>query len=471
VLSHSVEYFIFLCAAAATFYAVPTRWRWLVLCASGLSFLVHSSPMDASVAIAITLLNYFAALSIEKRTDTPLAYPLLLGAISANLVTLFVFKYSSAASSALNALHVFGLPAAESLVVPLGLSYYTFQSIGYLVEVYWGRAPAEPHVGKLGASVLFFPKLSAGPIERPHRFLAQLAKPSPLRVRNLEAGFEQVCIGIFKKCVIADRIGKIIDPIYKNFEGRPGLPLLGAIVLYTIQIYNDFSGYTDIALGTARIFGFELTPNFDRPFSARSVSEFWRRWHISLSSWTTDYVYKPLAMQLRNFPLGGTLAILITFLVLGAWHGARATFLMFGLLHGLAVVTETAFTRATRSGGAAGLVVPDRLKNVLTVAFYSMTCVFFRATSVSDACYVVTHALRRLGDPAGMRWALTNKVDLLLVAVASAALVLLRARAGKGSQTEQTGRRPVESWLVCYGLLGAVTLLGIFVDTFVYEQF
>jgi len=316
VLAHSAEYLILLIVSATAFFVVPFALRWAVLCAAGIAFLWYASPEAVVVAIAMTLVNYFAALRIEKHLDTQRAYGLLIATITVDVGALLGFKYIRFLPRLFDSAHLPALKGAESLLLPLGISYYTFQCIGYLVEVYWGRSAAERHCGRLASSILFFPKLMAGPIERPHRFLLQLGAPTRMDLGNVGRGAEQVCLGVFRKCVIADRIGRIIDPVYKNFEGRPGIPLLVAIGLYTVQIYNDFSGYTDIALGTARIFGFELTPNFNRPFSARSVSEFWRRWHISLSSWTTDYVYKPLAIHLRNWSFGGSLAIVITFLVL-----------------------------------------------------------------------------------------------------------------------------------------------------------
>jgi D-alanyl-lipoteichoic acid acyltransferase DltB (MBOAT superfamily) len=218
----------------------------------------------------------------------------------------------------------------------IGMSFYTFQALSYSNDIYREIQIPEAHLGRFALYVCFFPKLLQGPIERAGGLLIQLRKPFEFDYENTREGLLRIAWGLFKKVVIADRVAVIVNTVYGNAGGFTGLPLIVATYSYAIQIYTDFSGYTDIALGTARLFNIRLTENFNKPYFAQGVADFWRRWHISLSSWLLDYIFRPLQWRWRDLRLAGPfMALLVTFLVSGAWHGASWNFILWGLLHGL----------------------------------------------------------------------------------------------------------------------------------------
>jgi D-alanyl-lipoteichoic acid acyltransferase DltB (MBOAT superfamily) len=228
-----------------------------------------------------------------------------------------------------------------SILLPLGISFYVFQVIGYNLEIYWENAKPEQHLGHFAAYVMFFPKLISGPIERAHLFLPQIKSEKRFNYDYIKSGLQLILWGLFKKLVIADRIDPVTNLIFNNVDDYHGLSLIIGIGLYIVQLYADFSGYTDIALGLARTLGYKLTDNFNRPFQATSISDFWRRWHITLSSWVLDYIYTPVAASKRGWGKYGTIyALIITFTILGFWHGASWNFVIYGFLHALAVSYE-----------------------------------------------------------------------------------------------------------------------------------
>jgi D-alanyl-lipoteichoic acid acyltransferase DltB (MBOAT superfamily) len=327
---------------------------------------------------------------------------------------------------------------------------------------------------------LFFPKFVAGPIERPHHFVPQLEAAKPFDANNLVAGLKRIGWGLFKKTVVADRLALVIAPVYDSPDDFSGLVLLLTIALYPVQLYNDFSGYTDIALGSARVLGLDICPNFNRPFSARTITDFWRRWHISLSSWTNDYIFRPLSaytlLNTRRRKLGLCFSITSAFLVLGVWHGATWNFVLFGLLHGAAVSVE-ALTQRERARLLANLParVADRLNNVATLSFYALTCVFFRADSVGEALFILARTATGIasitaGDVALFHEQLYRLVVLVVIAAAFSAVRLM---ADRPSISEWLAAKSVGwRWSMYYAVIAGVVLLGEFdVKDFVYVQF
>ena len=483
MLFPSLEYVVFLPLAALAYHAVPARHRWAVLVATGVAFLGFVSPVHAAIALGMAAVNFGTGLGLERWADTPRGTRVLWLALLFDVGVLGYFKYQGFLLQNVNSLALLAGVAppfrARALLLPLGISYYTFQLIGYNLEIHWGRESAEKHFGRFAASVLFFPKLIAGPIERPHRFLAQLAASRPFRAEDLEAGLVQIGWGLFKKCVIADRVALVVDLVYQSPRELTGLPLLIGMFAYVVQVYNDFSGYTDIALGSARILGIELSPNFNHPFSARSVTDFWRRWHISLSSWTNDYIYKPLSMYVSletNWGKGGlVLSILVTFFVLGFWHGPSFTFIVFGLIQGAAVSLEFV-TQRTRGAALAKLParISDLLRHAATLTFYALSCVFFRARTVGDAVYIISHAFRGVGDLRALQRFAPLTYHLGVLALFLAALGLLRARPVEwlAAQRAQRAQRTWARWPLYYAVIISVLVFGLFeINQFVYVQF
>ena len=278
------------------------------------------------------------------------------------------------------------------ILLPIGLSFHTFQAMSYTIEVYYGRQKAERHLGIYALYVMFYPQLVAGPIERPQNLLHQFRRPHRFKADRAAAGLRLMLWGFFKKLVVADRMAPVVDAVFNRPASYgPGMMLL-ATYCFAFQIYCDFSGYSDIARGAAKVMGFRLMENFDRPYAAASVGEFWRRWHISLSTWFRDYLYIPLGGNRVRLPRW-CFNVLVVFLVSGLWHGASWTFVVWGLLHGLYLVgsrlTGPAREQAARATGLAnhpGLLRAWRV--LVTFHLVAFAWIFFRANSVADALFI-----------------------------------------------------------------------------------
>jgi D-alanyl-lipoteichoic acid acyltransferase DltB (MBOAT superfamily) len=348
---------------------------------------------------ASTITAYFTALLIQKNQEKSVRKKYLFIGVIFNLGLLFVFKYYNFFNNSLASILTFyEIPHKShllSLVVPVGISFYIFQVVSYTIDVYRGTKTAERHLGLFALYVAFFPKLLAGPIERAKQFLPQLHESHQWDWGQATNGFKLMVWGLFKKVVVADRLAVFVDVVFNNpgnYEG-PGLAL--AMVLYSFQIYCDFSGYTDIAIGISQVFGLKLMDNFDRPYTARSIAEFWRRWHISFSTWLRDYLYIPLGGN-RVVPARLYINLLIVFLVCGLWHGANWTFVEWGLIHGCYLIVGLA-SRDIRSKIVHSIRLdrfPAVLKGIqvfITFILISLAWVFFRANSLHDAVYFITH--------------------------------------------------------------------------------
>ncbi len=277
-----------------------------------------------------------------------------------------------------------------NILLPIGLSFHTFQAMSYTIEVYRGNQQPERHFGIYALYVMFYPQLVAGPIERPQNMLHQFHEKKFFDYDRVLSGLQQMLLGFFKKIVIADRLGVYVDAVYQDVQHANSISVLIALVFFSFQIYCDFSGYTDIALGAAKVMGFDLMRNFNRPFMSKNISEFWRRWHISLSTWFNDYLFTPLVINKRDWGKAGVVfAILVTFLLSGLWHGAGWPFLIYGLLYGIAVAFEF-LTKKSRSRISKKMpaLIYDNLSIALTFSYVSLALVFFRAGFLSKAILV-----------------------------------------------------------------------------------
>jgi D-alanyl-lipoteichoic acid acyltransferase DltB (MBOAT superfamily) len=268
----------------------------------------------------------------------------------------------------------------SSLILPIGLSFHTFQSLSYVVEVYRGRQRAERHFGIYALYVMFYPQLVAGPIERPQNLLHQFYEDHAFQIENVVSGLSMMAWGYFQKMVIADRAAQYVNPAYGNWQTQSGLTMLLATVLFAIQIYADFAGYSSIAIGAARVMGFELMTNFRHPYFASSVGDFWHRWHISLSTWFKDYVYIPLGGSRVAVPRH-YLNLLITFTISGLWHGANWTFVIWGLYNGMLLVAESIAAKWWLGRGRLLAAV----RRAVTLVLILIGWVFFRAPSLESA--------------------------------------------------------------------------------------
>ena len=475
----SPEFVIFFSLIVPIFYLTPQRQRWLLLLIASYGFYAFGSPFYLPLIMISTLVDYVAARGIAASEDTRIRQRWLFLSLSINLGLLFVFKYynffNDALGAGLGAIGLSsGLPTFE-LLLPVGISFYTFQSLSYTIDVYRGKLQPENHLGIMATFVAFFPQLVAGPIERATNLLPQFRQQQFWSDARVILGLRQMLWGFFKKVVIADRLAIYVNTVYNQPQDQPGQILILATVFFAFQIYCDFSGYSDIAIGAARILGYDLMQNFRQPYMARSVREFWARWHISLSTWFRDYVYIPLGGNRVSFRRN-LLNLMIVFLVSGLWHGAGWTFLLWGALHGLFVVAEALAQRR----GLRLLPQSAWLPRVLwTFSLICLTWIFFRANSIEDAFLILGGLLRF--DPAAdlsapFREGLLGAQTEFLLSWGLIALLLLADFIDSQAQVTTLLRRSPLAlrWALYYGAGAAVVFSGLYglgAQQFIYFRF
>lgn len=353
------------------------------------------------VILLLTLIDYFAGLQIEKSTTINIRRLYLWLSLTANIGLLGTFKYFNFLSASTAAgFHALGLqvtPPLLKVILPVGISFHTFQAMSYTIDVYQRKVPAERSLLNYALYVAFFPQMVAGPIERPRQLLPQFHRDPHVTVERVHSGLQVALWGLFKKMVIADSIGGVVDLVYRDPRQFTNTEVLVATLLFSIQIYCDFSGYSDMAVGVARVMGYELRINFSQPYLSKSVGEFWHRWHISLSTWFRDYVYIPLGGNRVRLPRY-LLNLMITFVVSGLWHGASVVFIVWGALHGLyMVVSRLTMGLRARAVRTIRLDTVPRihavLQSVFTFLLVTIAWVFFRSPTIGEAMYVVRHLI------------------------------------------------------------------------------
>ena len=396
MLFNSFHFLFFFLIVTIFYFLLPHNKRWLLLLISSCYFYMAFVPIYIVILGFTIIVDYFAGIYIEnaqgKRRKLFLIYSLV-----ANVGVLAVFKYYNFINENFSfLLHGFGrtnpIPYL-SILLPIGLSFHTFQAMSYTIEVYRGHQKAERHFGIYSLYVMFYPQLVAGPIERPQNLLHQFREKHLPQYENFSEGLKLMIWGIFKKLVIADRLSIYVNAAYNNADNHNGLTLLVATIFFSIQIYCDFSGYSDIAIGAARVMGFKLMTNFNRPYFSRSISEFWKRWHISLSTWFKDYLYISLGGNKVSIPRW-YFNLFIVFLVSGLWHGANWTFIIWGALNGFylvfALITQNARDKFSKITGLVKFPRFYLFIQVLTT--YLLACfawIFFRANNIHDAFTII----------------------------------------------------------------------------------
>lgn len=391
---NSAEFLIFLPVVLITYFALPYRWRHLFLLAASYYFYMAWKAEYVLLLLLSTTIDYSLALRLERSESKGHRQFLLACSLVSNLGMLFAFKYfnffNDATRDLLMHVNIFYEVPAFQLLLPVGISFYTFQTLSYTIDVYRGEQKAEQSFLRFALFVSFFPQLVAGPIERASRLLPQFQVRQQVDYYRIASGLRRVAWGFFKKVVIADKAAIIVDAIYQQPQGHSGVTLLLATYLFAFQIYCDFSGYSDIAIGISRMLGIRLMENFRQPYLAQSIGEFWRRWHISLSTWFRDYLYIPLGGnrvgESRYFA-----NLLTVFVVSGLWHGASWTFVIWGFLHGLYMVIEQVWERYGPS--LEHLQLPNTLvalgRRFVVFHLVVLAWIFFRANTVGDAFYIV----------------------------------------------------------------------------------
>jgi alginate O-acetyltransferase complex protein AlgI len=362
-------------------------------------------PIYILILLITILIDYFAAIYIYKSVGQKKKFYLIFSIISTCLV-LFVFKYFNFFNDNFKQLAQIGHWSYSiktlKILLPIGLSFHTFQSLSYVIEVYRGNQKPETHFGVYALYVMFYPQLVAGPIERPQNMLHQFYEKHNFEYDNVTYGLKLMLWGYFKKVVIADRLSIYVNAVYNNHQNHNGTSLLLATILFAFQIYCDFSGYSDIAIGSARVMGFKLMTNFNRPYFAKSISEFWKRWHISLSTWFKDYVYIPMGGNRVIKPLV-YFNLLVTFLLSGFWHGANWTYIIWGGLNGTYLIMGMLFSHVKSkikyNFEIWHLQRINQLFNILfTFLLISFSWIFFRANSFEDAIKIIHKIVFERGE-------------------------------------------------------------------------
>lgn len=395
MLFNSFSFLLFFTIVTSLYYILKHSYRWsLLLVASCVFYMFFKAEYILILAFTIVV-DYFAGIAIENAKEKKKKYFFLVFSLIANIGVLAVFKYFNFINDNITGLCNFlgyknSIPYLNMLL-PIGLSFHTFQAMSYTIEVYRGNQSAERHFGIYALYVMFYPQLVAGPIERPQFLLCQFKEAHPYKYYNMVTGLRLMLWGFFKKIVIADRLAVVVNEVYGNYTSYGGASLIIAVIFFAFQIYADFSGYSDIAVGSARVMGYNLIHNFNYPFRSKNFTDFWRRWHISLSTWFNDYLYSPLVLSKRKWGnYAVVFSIMVTFAISGLWHGAGWTFLVFGLLHGLVLSYEALskkFRKKLRASIPAFLY--SRLSVSLTFSFLAFTWIFFRSENFSKAFYII----------------------------------------------------------------------------------
>ena len=392
---NSQSYFLFLPVVYLIFYFAADRYRWLILLFASYGFYASfRAPQLLLVLTLVTGISHAFGKALGRTSGEGGRRRIFWTGTAACLSILVVMKalppILKADPSA---------PGWHPLLISIGVSYFTLQACSYLIDVYLDIQKPEPHFGHYALSLAFFPKLLQGPIERAGDLLPQLRMPYSFKYDSMRSGLLQFSWGLFKKAVVADRLAQFVNPVFGDVHSYSGVVFLVIVCFYAFQIYCDFSGYTDMALGTARLFNIELTQNFRSPYLADSIADFWRRWHISFSRWILDYIFKPLQLAWRRYRQAGTaLALMITFLASGIWHGSTWGFVVWGLLHGLYLASSVFYRplqkKMHRKLGIEKTGLSKAWKRFVTFGLVCLAWIFFRADSIGDGGYVLSRIVR-----------------------------------------------------------------------------
>jgi len=490
MLFNSLHFLVFFPVVVGLYYGLPPRWRGPLLLLASYYFYMSWRAAYALLLLATTLLDYYSGYRMSQLPTKRGRRPWLYLSLASNLGTLFVFKYFNFfRDSALQLAQAWHLPHAAvpalGLLLPVGVSFYTFQSVGYIIDVYQGRLEAERNFGRFALFVAFFPQLVAGPIERGGHMLPQFRREHEFDYARIVSGLRLMAWGLFKKVVVADRLALLVNPVFNNPRQHPEGPLLVlATLAFTFQIYGDFSGYTDLARGAARVLGFDFNLNFRQPYQSASVPEFWRRWHISLSSWFRDYLYIPLGGS-RVGPGRAYGNLLAVFLISGLWHGANWTFLVWGGLHGVYLVLST-WARpfrewlAQRSGLAAHPALRRVLGVLVTFLLVAYAWIFFRANTLGDAVFISQHLLRGWQGMQGpqigtllLEFSQHYRPELAVATLGVGVMLGVEYLGSHRSPQAWVAAQPFATrWAGYVGLMLLILYLGVFNSTsFIYFQF
>jgi alginate O-acetyltransferase complex protein AlgI len=484
MLFNSLQFCAFFFVVTSLFFILPHQWRWALLLAASCYFYMAFIPVYISILAFTIVIDYIAGIIIERSQGKTRKY-FLIASLIANVGVLFVFKYFNFLSNSLTDLisQLSQQPVSHiglRIILPIGLSFHTFQSMSYTIEVYRGNQKAERHFGIFALYVMFYPQLVAGPIERPQNLLHQFHERHNFDYQRVTDGLKLMTWGMFKKVVIADRLAVFANEIYQSPRRYEGWPLIIGTIFFAFQIYCDFSGYSDIAIGSAQVMGFKLMQNFRRPYFATSIADFWSRWHISLSTWFRDYLYIPLGGN-RVSQWRWCANIMIVFLISGLWHGANWTFVIWGALNGLYLIVG-AWTQKIRSRISSALrldrvpLLHSAIQITITFSLVTFTWIFFRANSLSNAFYIASHLWPGPNQP-GIGASLSmlgTPIDIIAAVGAIILLMIVESLQSRQSIRYTLAQQPLAvRWLAYYILVMAIIVLAEISNPteFIYFQF
>ncbi len=479
MLFNSLQFLVFFPIVVVLYYLMPHPFRWAWLLGMSSLFYMAFVPVYVLILYFTIIVDYIIGIQIEQSLGKRREY-LLFVSVLANMGVLAVFKYFNFFTENFNHLFAsmglhFSIPVLN-ILLPLGLSFHTFQALSYTIEIYRGHQKAERHLGVYALYVMFFPQLVAGPIERPQNMLFQYHKNISLDTNLVLSGLRLMLWGYFKKTVIADRMAMFVDPVFQNYGEMNTIYLVLAALSFVIQIYGDFSGYSDIAIGSARVLGIHLMINFERPLLSKNITEFWRRWHISLSTWFKDYVFQPLAVYWRNAGLHGVAAaLLLTFIASGLWHGAGWNFLVYGFLYGSILCFEL-YTKNQRKQlkKHTALWLYNSFSLMFTFIAVAIVQIFFRATSLQEAFLFIENIFTNVHQPIA---AYVNSGTLSFgviswVIILTMLVFMLYIENKYDALLSQLDNHDLENVLFCSTTLFLILSLGVFNQkSFIYFQF
>lgn len=507
MLFNSIQFLIFFPLVVFFYYLLPFRFRWILLLGGSYYFYYTGQTLYIFVLLFSTGIDYVIGLRMGKTTDARERKYFLILSIFCNVGLLVVFKYLSFFGRVFNEIGgLFGFSTAQpvqsgglDLAVPLGISYYTFKKMSYIIDIYRENREPERHAGVFALYVSFFPQVVAGPIDRAKNLLHQFKEKHTFQYDNVVGGLKLVAWGMFKKLVVADRLALFVAPVFKDPSAFPGITLTAATVMFSFQVYADFSGYTDMAVGLARVMGYRCAENFDRPYFSVSITDFWRRWHITLTTWLRDYLFLPIAYSvsrcLGNKSFQSKIAqstapeshayvwgVLATMLLCGLWHGPSWTFVLWGTFHGvylaLSFVTRKKRKKLrkallTKRGKRRALKKIYRAVRVLvTFSIVTFLWIFFAARSVGDAVYIVQHMFSGWGD-----WSVVltgQPLGELMLAFAGILVMLVTEKLQTLEQSRNlfSEKPQLVRWAVYVFWLLAIMNFGVFHDVpFIYARF
>jgi alginate O-acetyltransferase complex protein AlgI len=479
MLFNSFQFLLFFILVTPLYYLTGFKWRWLLLLLASCYFYASFIPAYLLILFTIIIIDYTAGRFIENAGGNRRKFFLIVS-IVANLGVLGIFKYYNFFIDNVNELlALLGIRTTPfplwHLALPIGLSFHTFQAMSYTIEVYRGNQKAEKHPGIYALYVMFYPQLVAGPIERPQQLLPQFYERRRPDYEGISEGLKTMLWGFFMKVVVADRLAIYVDFAYTHPELHSRLALLMAAFFYSFQIYCDFAGYSLIALGSARTMGFQLMKNFNAPFLARSVTEFWRRWHISLYSWFNDYLFIPIVINRRTWGQWSVIyGLFITFFLSGLWHGAAWTFVIMGLLQAFAISIEFLTAKwKTRLENKIVRVIAALARRLITFSFISFAFIFFRSPNLHEA-FSVIHRITSPGTPWKIAAEFESRTLLLYSFFGIACVIMSDVKKEFFSNTrlllydKKAGVRLTS----CIALVIIILLLGVFDGgQFIYFQF